>query len=271
MSAVDPQAVVPWVMDVARRAGAVLREGFAGRRRYTVKSTETDLVTEFDTRAEALIIGELRAAFPDHRIHAEESGRTNHDNEHTWFIDPLDGTNNFAHGLPHFCTSIALYEHDQPMLGVIFDALRRECFWAVAGGGAWLTTDEGEAQRLSVTTHDTLITSILATGFAYDKHLSEDDNLREFAAMTKQVRGIRRFGSAALDLAYVAAGRLDGYWESKLSPWDVAAGALLVTEAGGRITDYAGKPLDPHHKPVDLISSNGLLHDAMMRTITGAR
>jgi myo-inositol-1(or 4)-monophosphatase len=271
MTPIDPQSTVKLVIDIARRAGDILRTGFAGRRDYTLKSTETDLVTEFDTKAESLIIGELRKAFPDHRIHAEESGRSDHDGPFTWYIDPLDGTNNFAQGLPHFATSIALYELDQPLLGVINDPMRRECFWATPENGAWVQIDEAEPQRLAVTTSDTLITSILVTGFPYDKHLSDDNNLAEFSAMLRKVRGMRRFGSAALDLAYVAAGRFDGYWEGKLNPWDVAAGILMITEAGGKVTGLRGDAFDLHRKPVDILTSNGRIHTDMQRVLGAAR
>ncbi len=271
MDAVNPQNVIGPMADLARRAGELLREGFAGARAYELKSTETDLVTEFDHRAEELIIGDLRRVFPDHRVHAEESGESDHDHRYTWYIDPLDGTNNFAHGLPHFCTCIGLCEGGEPIAGAVYDPIKDEMFTATHGGGAFITGADGATHRLKVSETSELMQCMMATGFAYDKHTAVDNNVAEFGLMIRRVRGIRRLGSAGLDLAYVAAGRFDGFWEIKLNPWDVAAGVLLITEAGGRVSDLDGRPLDITRKPVNLIASNGHVHERMGQVLDEAR
>ncbi len=271
MTSIDPQNVLSLAIDTARAAGAILREGYAGARTYNVKSTETDLVTEFDHRAEQLIITRLRDAYPDHRIHAEESGKSDHDHPFTWYIDPLDGTNNFAHGLPHFCTCIALYELNQPVVGVIYDPMRDELFHTPtpgkSDGGAWLTQGNNPPQRLTVSTAPELMQSMVATGFAYDKHIAEHNNTEEFCAMVRRVRGIRRYGSAGLDLAYIAAGRFDAFWEYKLNPWDVAAAVPMITEAGGKVSNIDGSPFDITQNPVNIICTNDHLHDEVCEVI----
>ncbi|MCA9545043.1 MAG: inositol monophosphatase [Myxococcales bacterium] len=200
-----------------------------------------DLVTEVDLAAEAKIVQTLAQSFPaDHIVAEEGSGEgTEHAGDRTWFVDPLDGTTNFAHGFPHFCVSIALADAQGLAVGVIHEPLRRWTFWATRGGGAWR-----DGQRLQVTAVDRLDRALLATGFPYDRHTNPDNNLDRFGAALTVAQGMRRAGSAALDLAAVAAGWFDGYWEDRLKPWDLAAGALLVAEAGGRVTDLAGGPLD---------------------------
>lgn len=258
------------ISDIAREAGALLRGAFAGDMAMDTKSTEIDLVTEYDRRAEAMILNLLRADFPKHGIVAEESGRTDQpDSPYRWFIDPIDGTVNFAHGLPHFCISIGLYRNGQPLIGVVYDPMRDELFTATAGGGAHLIGPDGQTTPLRVSIANALVRSVIATGFAYDKHKNPKNNLPQFCAMTKRVRGIRRFGSAALDMAYVAAGRFDGYWEFRLNAWDVAAGALLVTEAGGTVTTAEGEPFDIDDHRLALIVSNGHIHDEM-RDVLGS-
>jgi myo-inositol-1(or 4)-monophosphatase len=222
-----------------------------------------DLVTEYDRASESLIVGGLRAAFPDHSIVAEEgSGYATAATPYAWYVDPLDGTTNFAHGFPVFAVSIALYHQDAPVLGVVYDPTRDECFQAVVGEGAWLARSDGSA-RLAVSQEKELGASLLATGFPYDVHTSDQDNIAQTAAFLKRARGLRRAGAAALDLAYVAAGRLDGYWEYKLNSWDVAAGALLVVEAGGRVSAIGGDAF--HIAPtMALVASNGAVHVAML-------
>ncbi|MCB9522719.1 MAG: inositol monophosphatase [Myxococcales bacterium] len=200
-----------------------------------------DLVTEVDLAAEAQIVQTLGQAFPSDRIVAEEGSAHGAalPSERTWYVDPLDGTTNFAHGFPHFCVSIALADAQGLAVGVVHEPLRRWTFWATRGGGAWR-----DGRRLQVTRVDRLDRALLATGFPYDRHTNPDNNLDRFGAALTVAQGIRRAGSAALDLACVAAGWLDGYWEDRLKPWDLAAGALLVTEAGGWVTDLNGGPLE---------------------------
>lgn len=253
-------------VEIARAAGALLRRVPEQELAIERKSSQLDLVTAYDRAAEALIVEQLQAAFPDHAIMAEESGQVEEGSgRYTWYIDPLDGTTNFAHGFPVYCVSLALYEGQLPLVGVIYDPTRDECFGAVAGEGAWLASAGGTAV-IRVSREMVLGSSLLATGYPYDVHSSEVDNIAETAAFLKRARGLRRAGAAALDLAYVAAGRLDGYWEYKLNSWDVAAGVLLVLEAGGEVTLIDGRPFQLAPK-VNLIASNGRIHAEMVNVL----
>jgi len=258
----------------ADEAGALLRRGINERKVVSRKSSAVDLVTEHDQAAETLIGQRLGSAFPEHRLVTEEgtefSSNGQAQGRYTWYIDPLDGTNNFAHGFPVFAVSIGLYEMGWPLLGVVYDPMRDESFSAVRGQGATLRTRDG-SRPLQVSRETALLDSLLATGFPYDRHHSSDNNIAQLSAYLKAARGIRRAGAAALDLAYVAAGRLDGYWEYKLNSWDVAAGACLVLEAGGSITNADGTPwqIAP---TVAMIASNGHIHEAMsavLRSVDG--
>jgi myo-inositol-1(or 4)-monophosphatase len=247
---------------VAREAGALLRDRFGRPHDVRFKGT-VDLVTEADKGAEALIAARLRAAFPHHRLLGEEGARgaerAGEPSPYGWIVDPLDGTTNYAHGLPHFAVSIALERDGVPFVGVVYDPIRDELFAAERGRGA---TRNGEPIRVS--TVDALLASLLATGFSYD--LAERGRQAAvWRALIDRVQGIRQTGSAALNLAYVAAGRLDGYWERPLQPWDVAAGALLVAEAGGRVTDLGGGPFRPYGDAV--LASNGRLHPVLLAAI----
>jgi myo-inositol-1(or 4)-monophosphatase len=255
---------------IASEAAALLRRGFGEVKRVSIKSSSTDLVTEYDLAAEQLILAGLAERFPGHTWVAEEGGaQPNGSSRFTWYIDPLDGTNNFAHGYPVFCVSMALYEGDQPLLAVVLDPLREECFSAIAGRGAYLRIGQGAAKALQVSAAGALDQSLLATGFPYDRHTSAHDNMAQFAAFLKRAQGLRRAGSAALDLANVAAGRLDGFWEFKLSRWDVAAGILLVQEAGGLVTDMAGRPVSMIDRQVHLVAANERLHPQMLAVLEG--
>lgn len=252
----------------AKEAGTMLRRGLEERKVVSRKSSAVDLLTEHDHAAEAIILEMVRRAFPDHRLITEESvPDVDHleDSPFTWYIDPLDGTNNFSHGYPVFSSSIALYENGQPAMGVVYDPMRDECFLAAAGHGAYLYSANGN-KRLQVGQARELLDGLLATGFPYDRHTSNDDNLAQHGAFLKKALGVRRSGSAALDLAYVAAGRLDGFWEYRLSSWDVAAGVCLVLEAGGIVSGIAGDQwrISPQ---VSLIVSNGRIHSAMVTVL----
>lgn len=224
-----------------RYLGEIAREGIAR------KSSARDLVTRADVEAERAIVAALRAAFPDHAIEAEEEVRDAADGRPRWFVDPLDGTTNFVHELPAFCASIGLFADGVPQVAVVHAPRMSETFHATRGGGAWLETAHfgaGKPRRLRVSESQALIESVVATGFPYKRNELRaqgiEDNLGNFARVFYDVRGLRRMGSAAIDLAYVAAGRFDAYWELHLSPHDVAAGALLVLEAGGEVTDFLG-------------------------------
>jgi myo-inositol-1(or 4)-monophosphatase len=249
----------------ARAAGALLMDGFGREKEIQTKSSAVDFVTQYDLAAEALIMERLRAAFPDHGFVGEEGTAEIGAQPYTWHIDPLDGTSNYAHGFPVFSVSLALHEGERPLLGVIYDPTRDECFAAIAGRGAWLSSPAG-TKPLRVSGAAELVSSLLATGFPYDVHTSALDNAAYVARFIKRAFGLRRAGSAALDMAYVAAGRLDGYWEFKVKSWDVAAGILLVREAGGLATGMDGGPLSLAPE-MHVVASNGRIHDAMLAII----
>jgi len=267
--AADLDALLAGAVAIAREAGALVAERFAGGQVETHKGNPHNLVTETDHASEALIVAALRQRFPDHAIRAEEGGGARGAAGVAgpgieWVVDPLDGTNNFAHGLPIWSVTLAAMRGEAVLAGVTYDPLRGELFSARQGGGAWLND-----RRLAVSRRATLDEAIVATGFPYDKATNPDNNIAQFAAVTPHVRGVRRLGSAALDLAYVAAGRLDAYWEHGTNAWDVAAGVLLVAEAGGRVTDFAGGPAR-----VDggrFVASNGLVHAALLGILAGVR
>jgi myo-inositol-1(or 4)-monophosphatase len=247
------------VLSAARRAGEVLRSGFGAEHEITYKG-EVDLVTEVDEEAERVIREELLGAFPNHGMLAEEGGGQAGEEDVRWIVDPLDGTINYAHGLPLFAVSIALERAGEVVLGVVYDPMRDETFVAERGGGANLN---GEPIRVSETEQP--IQALITTGLPYDRERMPEalELFGHFAALS---RGMRRLGAAALDLCYVACGRLDGYYERGIWPWDVAAGSLILREAGGNITNYRGDALDLAGREV--VASNGRLHPAMMQ-LTG--
>lgn len=242
----------------AEAAGEVLHSGF-GREQTVRYKGEVDLVTEVDERAEAVIGEVLREAFPAYGMLAEEGGRRQGEGDSRWIVDPLDGTTNYAHGLPIFAVSIALERAGEVVLGVVHDPMRGETYLAERGGGATL---DGEPIRVSDT--DEPIRALLVTGFPYDR-ADMRAAVGLFGRLTELTQGVRRLGAAALDLCYVAAGRLDAYYEKGLHAWDVAAGSLIIKEAGGRITDYRGRELDLEGREV--VASNGLLHPVLLDAI----
>ncbi len=231
---------VQTALSAAHAAGRSLMERFETPLRIETKSSDADLVTEADREAEAVVLEVLRGAHPGDAIVAEESGQVVRGPGPRWYVDPLDGTTNFAHRFPHFSVSLGLFDGETGLLGVVHDPNRGETFFARRGSGAWLRSATGDERALRVTDTTALSRSLLATGFGYDR--PRGANLDEFGRLVRRVRGMRRAGSAALDLAYVAAGRVDGFWELGLSPWDWAAGAVLVREAGGRVTAMDGQP-----------------------------
>lgn len=223
------------------------------------KKGAIDLVTEYDLRSEELIRQTLTQAFPDHRIVGEEQEASG-TGDLVWYVDPIDGTTNFAHGHPFFCVSLALYDGDTPLVGVVSaPALHTEWF-ASAGGGAFRN-----GRRCEVSQRSELSTALCATGFAYDRWDNPDDNVPEFAAFLRSTRGVRRCGSAAIDLAMVADGAFDIYWERGLNPWDMCAGALLVLEAGGQLSNYQGGNADA--RSGELVATNGHLHKQAISTL----
>jgi myo-inositol-1(or 4)-monophosphatase len=248
-------------LEVAVSAGDVLRRHF-GRVRDVQHKGEVDLVTAADREAEALILRRLGAAFPGHRIVAEESGEHPGDKEFVWYVDPLDGTTNFVHALPHFAVSIGLVAHGELAAAVVHDPMRNETFHSSRGRGSFLN-----GERIATSAAARIEEALVATGFPYDRRLSAARHLPAFERVLRRAQGVRRAGAAALDLAYVACGRLDAYWESQLQPWDTAAGSLLVSEAGGRVTSYDGaRPVVAY---ADIIATNGHLHDEL-RALIGA-
>ncbi len=247
--------------DIALGAGNILRQGSTKRHRVKLKG-RVDLVTEMDLKSEKYITDRIRRSFPEHSILAEESGSTGCRKSHLWIIDPLDGTTNFAHGYPAYCVSIALMIDGQVVIGSVYDPVHNEMFHTSRGTGAYLNR-----RHIHVSGETELSHSLLATGFPYDIAETRIDNLDNFARMYKAARGIRRAGSAALDLCYLACGRFDGFWELKLHPWDTAAGMLLVCEAGGRVTRINGGKYSIFDK--NILASNGKIHRPMQQILLG--
>ena len=269
--AVDTLPTFPFATpaaEIAREAGALLRS-FYERGVTTEYKGDVDLVTEADRASEALIKSRLAAAFPDHGIYGEEGTRDRLAAEYRWYVDPLDGTTNFAHGFPAFCVVLGL-EHrpastppDQDgimVAGIIYDPLRDELFVTERGQGAYLVDRSGAARRIHVSKTKLLAESLTATGFPSSKR-HDSPNIHFYQQFTLRSHGVRRAGSAALDLAYVACGRLDGFWEFRLNPWDTSAGYLLVEEAGGTVTHFDGSKFTLNS--VETFATNGLIHAEM--------
>jgi myo-inositol-1(or 4)-monophosphatase len=252
----DPDKFLAVAWEAANAAGELIRENWQRPKTIDYKGA-IDLVTSVDRETERKIVDVIRGHFPDHSILAEEETDVQgEDNEYRWIIDPLDGTTNFAHGYPQVAISIALEREGQIILGLVYDPLRRECFRAVKGQGATLNEDPIRTSAV-----DELDKALLATGFPYDRREKADFYLAFFKAFLTRCQGIRRSGSAALDLCYVACGRIDGFWELKLKPWDIAAGALIVTEAGGSLSDFAGREFSIWGN--ETLASNNLIHHEM--------
>jgi len=252
-----------FAIQTARDAGSILAERF-GRKIEIANKSEIDLVTESDLASERLIIDRIKTYYPRHAILAEESGASEPvdregGRDWRWIIDPLDGTTNYAHGYPCFCVSIALECQGRMEVGVVYDPLRDEMFSAERGQGAALN-----GRRIRVSSTPALASALVCTGFPYDVR-ERSEFARHFSSFIMAAQGVRRDGAAALDLAYVAAGRFDGFWEEGLKPWDVAAGALIIEEAGGRVSNYANGPMDIFKPPI--MASNGLIHEEMMRVL----
>jgi myo-inositol-1(or 4)-monophosphatase len=257
------QPTIDDLISWARGAGAILRGGY-GKQHAINHKGRIDLVTEMDHQAEEFLVGKIKHKFPDHTIYAEESGHLPGKDGMSWYIDPLDGTTNYAHAIPHFAVSIAYTEAETFLLGVVYDPMRDECFSAVRGEGARMN---GEPIRVS--DNEELVNSLLVTGFAYD-HQTATANVARFGQFTLLTQGVRRMGAAALDLCYVAAGRFDGYWEQTLSPWDLAAGALIVQEAGGLVTNMHGESnlLVP---PYSIAAGNPVMHEQIVQGLKSSQ
>jgi myo-inositol-1(or 4)-monophosphatase len=230
----------------AVEAGALQLEYLDKKIKYDTKSSEVDMVTEVDFLCEKLIIGRIKEFYPLHSIISEEAGESINDNEYVWIIDPLDGTNNYFHGYPVFAVSIALRKGNEPLIGVVHMPYVGELFWAAKGMGAYINDE-----KINISSTDTLSGALLATGFPYDKAVDvKNNNIELFAHIVPDIMGIRRSGSAAYDLCCVACGRLDGYWEMKIKLWDMAAGELIIREAGGAVLYHT------HEKGINIIAGN---------------
>ncbi len=253
----DPRSVA---LSAAQKAGAILKEGLQRKIQVFYKG-DFNLVTEVDRHAEEVIVAEIHEHFPLHRIMAEEGHNKEGDSPCRWLIDPLDGTTNYAHKFPFFCISIALEVNQEILIGLVYDPIRDECFLAERGKGATLND-----VPISVSSVSLIEQSLLVTGFAYDLRTTTDNNLNHFANFTLRAQAVRRTGSAALDLCYVAAGRFDGFWEMKLQPWDTAAGVLILTEAGGQVTSFQGAAYSIYDSHI--LATNGKIHSEMVRILS---
>jgi myo-inositol-1(or 4)-monophosphatase len=253
--------LLKFTQEIALGAGKILTQK-ARRHNEIYFKGEVNLVTAADLASEKFIVKNIEKNYSEYSLLTEEKRPSDKDSEFRWVVDPLDGTTNYAHHFPFYCVSIALEYQGEIILGTVYDPERNEIFYAYRGGGAFLNR-----KRITVTDERKLVNSLLATGFPYDIGTTQEDNLRNYVKFAKVSRGIRRAGSAALDLCYVACGRLDGFWELKLSPWDTAAGKIIIEEAGGRVTDFKGKDYSIYGKYI--LASNGHIHRQMMKVLSG--
>jgi myo-inositol-1(or 4)-monophosphatase len=251
--------ILQFTESIARRAGDVIRQGY-GNVRHIQQKGVIDLVTEFDKRSEEVILLAIQREFPEHAILAEESGYNKKSSEYQWVIDPLDGTTNFAHGIPHFAVTIAMFQNNSPILGVTYDPLRDEMFSAETGHGAALNH-----HPIHVSEQANLEHAVISTGFPYDLRTNPRNNLSQFVQFQLRTTAVRHLAAAALDCAWTAMGRLDGYWEFGVEPWDIGAGVLLVHEAGGMVTSLDGN--ENFLSQSSILVSNGLLHEQMDRVL----
>ena len=251
-------------VSAAKEGGKILLKHWGKLNQIHDKAIQGDLVTEADKESEKVIISYLEQACPTHSILSEEVGMLIKDREFCWVVDPLDGTTNYAHQFPASSVSIALLFQDTPVLGVVYNPMREEMFQAAQGLGTTLN-----GSKIYVSKVNSLQNSLLVSGFPYDRRDNPDNNYAEFCFLTNQTQGVRRMGSAALDLAYVAAGRFDGYWERGIKPWDIAAGIVLVQEAGGKVSDYNLKSVDV--KTDRILATNGLIHDTVSQELLKAK
>jgi myo-inositol-1(or 4)-monophosphatase len=259
LSARDLNSYAATAESIARKAGAILLAGFNKRKTVKYKG-RIDPVTQYDLKSERHIVSAIRATFPSHRFLAEEGTASSHESPFRWIIDPLDGTVNFAHGFPVFCVSIALEFNGEVVVGVVYDPIHDELFRAIRNKGALLNK-----KRIRVSYEKQLEKSLIATGFAYDVGTSRRNNIGYFSRMVKKAQAVRRPGSAALDICWVACGRFDGFWELKLHPWDTAAAYLILLEAGGKSTKINGSQYTIFDG--ELVASNGTIHKAMLRAL----
>ncbi len=264
MEYADLQNYLDFAVRLAKDCGKILSKSF--RKSHTVRyKGPVDIVTEADSASQEYAVAGIKKAFPSHSILAEEDNLDiTGASEFKWIIDPLDGTTNYAHGLPIFCFSAALEVDSEIILGCAYNPVAKEMFYAVKNGGAFLN-----GKKIYVSKTSIFERSLLSTGFPYDKKSNPDNNFDHFRDVSVNVRGIRRLGSAVLDICYVAAGFLDGYWELNLNPWDMASGSLIIQEAGGAVTDFCKMPLDIYKRRI--LASNGLIHDELSKILCRQR
>ena len=248
------------IINIAKEAGEVIRNGFGENLKIEFKTGENNLVTNIDKAAEKIILDFIKLEYPHHSIIAEESGTKFNSSDYTWVVDPLDGTTNFAHGLPIFAVSIGVQKKDEIVAGVIYDVMNDKIYSAEKGAGTYVN-----GKRSMVTKNGNLAESLVVTGFPYNIEKDLDETMRIFKQFLLETRAVRRLGSAAIDFCYVAAGVFDGFWERGLNPWDVCAGLLLVKEAGGKISDFSGKSINIDSN--QFLATNGAIHDEMLKVI----
>lgn len=248
------------IIEIAKGAGNIVREGYGTNFKVEYKTNESNLVTEIDKASEKLITDFIKSKYPTHGILAEESGNVKEGAEYLWVIDPLDGTTNFAHGLPIFSVSIGLQKNGETIAGVVYDVMRNIVYSAEKGSGAFANDD-----KINVSKNDNLAHSVLVTGFPYNIADNPERAIEKFATFLIKARAVRRLGSAAIDFCYVAQGIFDGFWEVYLHPWDMCAGKLIVEEAGGLVTDFKGNEMDIYSKKV--LATNKILHNQMLEIL----
>ncbi len=248
------------IINISKEAGRIIRDGFKTKLTLEYKSNSSDFVTNIDKAAEKVIVDFIKKEYPTHNILAEESGSESKGSEYTWVIDPLDGTMNFAHGLPIFSVSIGVLKKDEIIAGVIYDVMNNVIFSSEQGSGAFQN-----GQKIMVSENPELSKSLLVTGFPYNIKDNPDFAIERFNKFLINSRGVRRLGSAAIDMCYVANGAFDGFWEVNLQPWDVCAGMLLIKEAGGEISNFTNDKIDIYAK--QLLATNGKVHDKMLEIL----
>ena len=247
-------------IEIVKEAGEVIRAGFGQSISIEYKTDEANLVTEIDKKAEKIILDFIKKEYPSHSIIAEESGRHDNSSQYTWVVDPIDGTTNFAHKLPIFGVSVGIQKNNETIIGIVYDVMRDAIYSAEKSSGAY----ENDKQ-IRVSTNSDLLKSVLVTGFPYDIKENYKEAVKIFSSFLTKTRAVRRLGSAAIDYCYVASGTFDGFWEINLSPWDVAAGTLLVEEAGGKVTNFKNETLDINSN--QYLATNGLVHEKMLEII----
>ncbi|KUO60754.1 inositol monophosphatase [bacterium BRH_c32] len=250
------------IIEISKLAGEIIRAGFKQNFEIEYKTNSSNLVTEIDKKSEELIINYVKKKYPKHGILAEESGEKELDSEYKWIIDPLDGTTNFAHGLPIFSVSIGVVKGKEIIAGVVYDVISDILYCAEKGSGAYRN-----GSKISVNKRDDIKTSLLVTGFPYDIKENPLNAVEHFNEFLYNSRAVRRLGSAAIDFCYVASGVFDGFWEVTLQPWDVCAGKLIVEEAGGLVTDFDGNNYEILRNRRDSVASNGLIHNQMIEVL----